>query len=172
MRIHARFFLFLTLLVGFAGCSKEPLTKAKAQELLEASSDFLPQKINVTLTPEEIKKGTDAGYWTLVEMNRTNSQLSRMQMLSLSPVGASYFRGTPALFNPVLSLNEPLGTKLVEIKEIQEVPGNPKEKTVTFTYIPKFEYALPEIAELLKDQGPRDGKKTFVYGKNGWELKP
>jgi len=42
---------------------------------------------------------------------------------------------------------------------------------VAYTWIPKFEYALPEIAELLKDQGPRDPKKS-CYGKDGWEIKP
>ena len=153
-------------------CSRPPLTKDAARDLIQDSPEFQPQASNVTLTSDEIKKGTDAGYWTLLEMNKTNAQLPSMEMISLTPLGRRHFNGSPALFMPVLAIQQPVGTRVIDVQEIQDSPQNPKEKVVTFTWIRRFDSLLPELAELFKDQPPQNGKKTLRYGKSGWELKP
>jgi hypothetical protein len=56
-----RLFCLILPLFLHAACSKEPLARERAQELIEASDEFQPQTVYVRLTEEEIKKGTDAG---------------------------------------------------------------------------------------------------------------
>jgi hypothetical protein len=161
------------LFLGFlSSCAKEPLIKEKAQTLIEASDEFQPQKVNVTLTPEQVKKGVDAGYWALVTMNPGNSQFQPMQMLNLNHMGAVFFRGGGPFSNPVISLKQKLGARVVEVTGIQDVPGNSKQKNILFTWTRRFENQAPDLAELFKDQPVQQGRKTFRYGKSGWEIQP
>lgn len=166
-------FLFLALQAFLLiGCAQEPLTKEKAQELIEASAEFQPQSVSVHLTGEEVKKGTDAGYWSLVEMNRTNSSLPRMQIMSLTPMGATFFRGAPPMFMPVMQINQKLGGRVIEITKMEDDASSAKQKTVEFTWTRRFENQVPELVELFKDQPAQQAKKKFLYGKSGWELVP
>ncbi len=76
----AALFCMAILIAFLAGCRTEPLTEEKAQALFEASDEFQPQTVHVRLSDDEIKKGTEAGYLSLVQMNRTNpySQVRRL----------------------------------------------------------------------------------------------
>ena len=153
-------------------CSKEPLTKDKAQELIEASDEFQLQTVHVRLTEDEVKKGIEAGYWVSVEMNRTNSALPHMQILSLTPIGAALFRGAPPLNSPVMQINQKLGARVIEIGKIEDDSSDPKLKTVDFTWSRRFENQVPELADMFKDQPAQQARKKFRYGNSAWELAP
>jgi hypothetical protein len=162
--------LTLSIFTLNGGCSKQQqaLTNDKVKELLEASSDFQPHLPDVTLTQDEVQKGNSAGYWDFSkegEHHRENSQL-----IILTPQGMQYFRGTPLMRHPVLSLKQELGANLVEIKDIQPVPNAPDYAVVTYTWTLKFANQIPELELLFKDQPVQDGKKTFHYASNGWEI--
>ncbi|HKT45956.1 MAG TPA: hypothetical protein VJP87_00390 [Candidatus Acidoferrales bacterium] len=157
--------------VLLAGCAKEPLTKEKAQELIEASADFQPGKTQVRLTEDEVQRGTAAGYWSVNGIRRSDSTFA-VAILVLTPVGATYFRGAPTLNSPVMALQQELGARVIEITKIEDDPGNKKQKNVEFTWTRRFENQVPEMVEFFKDQPTQNGKKTFVYGDGGWAVKP
>jgi hypothetical protein len=172
MQRISTFVALTALAVLMAACSRPPLTKDAARDLIQDSPEFQSGQVKVTLTPDEIKKGADAGYWNVVEMNKTNSQLPSSQIIALTPVGKQHFQGTVSVFMPVLSIQQPMGTRVVEVQDVQDSPQDPREKIVTFTWIRRFDSMVPELVELFKDQPPQNGKKTFRYGKSGWEIKP
>jgi hypothetical protein len=153
-----------------SGCTKakQPLTNEKVTELLEASSDFVPQIRDVTLTQDEIQKGNNAGYWEFskqAEYHRENGQL-----IILTPQGRPYFLGTPPMRRPVISIKQKLGARLVEVTGIQPAPDDLDSNIATYTWTWKFENQIPELAEFFKDHPPEEGKKRFHYGSNGWEI--
>lgn len=161
-----------TLAILAAACSRPPLTKDAARDIIQDAPEFQPQAVSVRLTDEEIKKGVDAGYWTLLEMNKTDPRLPNPQMISVTAAGRQHFHGVSPMFNPVISIQQPLSARVIDVVEIEDSPQNPKEKVVKFTWIRRFDTMLPELAELFKDQPPQPGTKTFRYGKTGWEIKP
>ncbi|HEY4978203.1 MAG TPA: hypothetical protein VII25_03475 [Candidatus Acidoferrum sp.] len=172
MRTALLFPLLVLSALSLMGCAKEPLTKERAQELIEASNEFQPQAISVRLTPDEIQKGIAAGYWSLNGIKRSDSSLMNLQIILLSPIGATFFRGAPTTSSPSMGINQRLGARVIEIIAINEDVNNPKEKIVEFTWTRRFENQVPELLELFKDQPPQQGKKRFRYGKAGWELAP
>ncbi len=164
----------LLVLSAFAlfGCTKEPLTREKAQEIIESSNEFQPQVTSVRLTPDEIQKGITAGYWSLNGIKRSDSAVPNLQFISLTPIGVSFFRGAPTTIVPSMGINQPLGARVIAITSLQDDANNPKEKTVEFTWTRRFENQIPELVELFNDQPAQQGKKKFRYGKAGWELAP
>lgn len=171
--MNNRFAALCLIMAGFfvAGCAKEPLTKEKAQELIEASHEFQPSTTQVTLTPEEIENGRVAGYWSINGIKRSDSTLA-LPVIILTSIGAAYFRGAPIVAMPVMKIQQDLGERVIEITKIEDDPKDSKQKNVEFTWIRRFENQIPELADFFKDQPAQKGTKKFVYGKNGWEIKP
>jgi hypothetical protein len=71
---------------------------------------------------------------------------------------------------PAMHPLQQLGQRVVEITTIEDIPGNQKEKVVSYTWNWRFENIISELAELFKDQPER--KDTFQYDHGAWELKP
>ncbi len=173
MAIYSRI-ISLFAVVGLAfvsGCSKpQPLTNEKVKELLEASSFFKPQVVFVTLTGDEIQRGKSYGYWTDSREGDHPTGVQRGGTLLLTPVGNPYFSGNPLIKNPIMTLRQQLGARLVEIEDLQPLPEDPEERVATYTWIWKFENQVPEMVEFFKDQPPQESTKTFRHGNAGWEI--
>jgi len=167
LRLACSFFVLLCMVL--AGCSVAPLTSEAAKTALEASKDFQPQKAQILLTEDEVKRGTDAGYWHL-SSNPASAAFGGILLLTDS--GANYFRGAPMRSRPFVHPLQELGQRVVVITAIEDVPENKREKQVSYTWTWRFENMLPELADLFKDQPPQTAQKTFQYSHGMWELKP
>jgi hypothetical protein len=170
MRCRITGLLAIVVFVLLFGCSKQQqlLTTDKAKELLEASNDFQPHLPDILLTDDEVQKGYNAGYWEFSiegEHHRENGQ-----SMLLTPQGRHYFLGTPLKRRPIMSTKQELGARLITIDDIQPMTNAPDYAVVKYTWTWKFENQIPELAELFKDHPPQEGKKTFHYASNGWEI--
>lgn len=153
------------------GCQNPPLTPDAAKIILEASPEFQPKRVSVRLTEEEIRKGTDAGYWYISGVKRSDAPLP-ISMILLTPLGATYFRGASPIHTPQMSILQELGARVVEVKKIEDDTAHRGNKLVEYTWSYRFENQAPEIAALFQDQPAATATKIFRYGKSGWELQP
>jgi hypothetical protein len=47
-----------------------------------------------------------------------------MQIMSLTPIGAAFFRGAPPPNSPVVQIDQKLGGRVIEITKIEDDPAN------------------------------------------------
>jgi len=157
----------IVLMVFFAaGCGRTSLSKAKALDLIQSSSEFQEQPAQVILTPDALDKGLQTGYWTETD------QLSSV-ILTLTPKGSQYFSHIGNQYEKfALVTAKPLKPYVVDVISIvystETARSSSPIAVVRFKWDFRWEGFPDDLRDMFNRSFPATGVESFRYADGQW----